>query len=179
MKKALKAKAALLAAGSLLAASASAGVAVDPLAPETSPTTIEASVVMDEAASANDVEKKAPATHKWAVALIAAGAFGALLKLIGARKAVKAVSEAAQVAARSAAVAASGAAKAAGRVFGGPVRLIAGFAGFGLFLLVGVGLYDVEWIAGLIIGAGAAIAGTSAIGKLRRAWFPRVRDNEN
>lgn len=179
MKNAFKNKAALLAASSLLAASASFSAAASQPFPEVSPTTIEVPIAPVKTMISDEAPKETSATSKWAFAGVFAGVLAGIIRLIGARRAIKAVSKAAQVTARGAATAAGDVAKAAGRLAGGPLRWAAGLFGLGLFILLGVGLYDIEWIAGLVIGAAIALAGAGSLANLRRRWFFGVRDNEN
>lgn len=179
MKNALKNRAALLAASSLLAASASFSVAASEPFSEASPTTIESHMAPATAAALDEAPKEAASVQKWAFAGIAAAALAGLIRLIGARKAVKAVSKATQAAVQATAKGAASVAKVTGRFLGGPLRWAAGLTGLGLFILLGVGLYDIEWIAGLILGALVALAGAAGLGNLRQRWFSGVRDNGN
>ena len=181
MKIAVKKRAALLAASSILAASASFGAAASDGSSPNSPlmpgTVIEAPLASPETVAPDMSEQPAAPVVKWALAALAAGALGWLVKLIGFRKATAAVSRAAAVTARGAAAATGAAVKVAGRVVGTPFRWIIGVAGLGLFILTGVGLYDIEWIAGLVIGAGLALAGAAGLGKVRRNWLSGIKGN--
>lgn len=179
MKNGFKNKAALLAASSLLAASVSFSAAATQPFPEALPTTIEAPIASVKTMTSDEAPKEASSIQKWAFAGIFAAAFAGIIRLIGARRAVKAVSKAAQVTVRGAASVAGGVAKAAGRLAGAPLRWAAALTGLGLFILLGVGLYDIEWIAGLVIGAAIALAGAVGLASLRRRWFFGVRDNKN
>lgn len=160
-----KSKIALMAASSLLAASAAlapAGAADFDAAAY--PATVEAPSVA-HAADHADQQSKAP---RWALIAIAAGALAGLVKLIGARRLLRAAGKGAAVTAK----AAGKAVRAAARPFASPLRFAALMAGLSLFALTGVGLYDVEWVGGLI--AGAALTGFSAFGawKVRKALAP-------
>lgn len=181
MKNAVKKRAALLAASSLLAASASFGAMASdhgPAAPAPA-TFVEAPLAPAEAAAPSGSEEPSAPAGKWALAVLAAGALAWLIKLVGVRKAGKAVARAAHAAASGAATATGAAVKAAGRVVASPLRWAAGLFGLGLFILTGVGLYDIEWIAGLAVGAGLALAGAAGLGGLRRKWLPGVIGNRN
>ena len=174
MKNAVKKRAALLAASSVLAASASFGAMASdhgPAAPAPA-TFVEALLAPAEAAAPSGSEEPSAPAGKWALAVLAAGALAWLIKLVGVRKAVAR-------AAHAAATATGAAVKAAGRVVVAPLRWAAGLFGLGLFILTGVGLYDIEWIAGLAVGAGLALAGAAGLGGLRRKWLPGVMGNRN
>ena len=181
MKNSVRKRAALLAASSVLAASASFGAAASdgssPVSAVTPETVITAPLSSPAPAAADASEQAAAPVAKWVLAAFAAGALGWLVRLIGVRKAAAAVSRAAAATARGAATATGVAVKAAGRVVGTPLRWIIGLAGLGVFILTGVGLYDIEWIAGLVIGAGLALAGAAGLGKLCRKWLPGVKGN--
>ena len=94
------------------------------------------------------------------------------------RKVAKAVTSGASVAARATASAASGAAKTVGRAVSSPLRGLALIAGLGVFALFGVGLYDVEWLGGMIVGALMAGGGALGLHKALRALRP-VKANRN
>jgi len=118
-------------------------------------------------------EQAAPgAAKKWALLAAAAGVLAALVKLIGARRVAEVVSEGAVRTARAAATGAVVAVRAVGRAAASPLRTPAIIFGLGLFALAGVGLYDVEWIGGLV--AGAALTGVLAwsLWKMRLALRP-------
>lgn len=193
MMKFGKMKAGLLAAASVMAASAALSPAgASDLDPAAAPATIavEAPVIANGADHAD--QEKAPqnaplGAKKWALLAAAAGALAGLVKLIGARKVADAVAEGAVKTARAAATSASGAARAVGRAVSSPLRFLALLFGLALFALAGVGLYDVEWLGGLL--SGAALAGASLWGmwktrlgfrpvRVKKADVP-VRDNVN
>ncbi|WP_395074208.1 hypothetical protein [Hyphococcus sp.] len=190
-KKFGKGKAALMAAASLLAASA----ALSPATASTMDPAAHPAIVSVEAtapiAHAGDhaSENKPLSPKKWALLAVAAGALGWLIKLIGARRVADAVAEGAVKTARVAASAASGALKVVGRTFASPLRFLGVMFGLALFALTGVGLFDAEWIGGLISGAALMGAGLYGVLKTRKALIPvktkaRTRpepnmDNEN
>ncbi len=189
MMKLGKGKAALLAAVSVLAASAALSPAgasdFDPAAyPATA--AVESAPVIAHAADHADAEKTMSA-KKWALLAAMAGALAGLVQLIGARRVADAITEGAVRAARVTAGAASGAARAVGRTLSSPLRFLALLFGLALFALTGIGLFDVEWIGGLLSGAALTGAGLYGMWKTRRALVPakaRARsaqrmDNEN
>ncbi len=154
-----KAKTAMLAAGSLLASAAAMAPAhAADFDAAAYPAMVEASVTAT--GDQDDSQAMSPARRiAWIVA--AAGVLAGLIKLIGAKKIVRA----ARQTATKAAEVTGDVVKAAVRVVASPLRFGALIAGLALFALTGVGLYDIEWIGGLI--AGAAIAGVSAYGLMK------------
>lgn len=178
MDKSRKVKIAMLAATSLItAAGALAPVHAGQLDTAAFPVTVEAPVVSHAAEQAqhHDLEQSALGKRAALIA-VALGAIGWLVKLLGPRKVLRVVERTAE-----ATVKASGAAaKSLVRVARSPLRALAWIAGIVLFALTGVGLYDIEWIGGLV--AGAALVGTAAFGslKVKSAFQPalaRVRRN--
>lgn len=184
-----KTKAALLAAASIMAASAAlspAGAAdLDPAVLQPA-TVIEAAAPVAHAAD-HAGEEKSMTARKWALLAAAAGALAGLVKLIGARRVADAISEGAVKTARAATGAASKAARAVGRAVSSPLRFLAMLFGLALFALTGAGFYDVEWIVGLVSGAALAGGGLFAMLKTKSLFQPirvkkqpaAVRDNEN
>ncbi len=160
METTRKAKAAMLAAGSLLASVAALAPAhAGDFDAAAYPAVVEASITA-AAVDHGDSQAMSPARRiAWIAA--AAAVLAGLIKLIGAKKIVRA----ARQTATKAAEVTSGAVKAAARAVASPLRFGALIAGLALFALTGVGLYDIEWIGGLI--AGAAIAGVSAYGLMK------------
>jgi hypothetical protein len=159
METTRKVKAAMLAAGSLLASVAAlAPVHAADFDAAAFPAVVEASIT--PAGDHGDSQAMNPARR---IAWIAAAAtvLAGLIKLIGAKKIVRA----ARQTATKAAEVTGDVVKAAVRVVASPLRFGALIAGLALFALTGVGLYDIEWIGGLI--AGAAIAGVSAYGLMK------------
>ncbi len=160
MKTTRKAKAALLAAGSLLASVAALAPAhAADFDAAAYPAVVEASITA-AALDHGDSQTMSPASRiAWLAA--AAGVLAGLIKLIGAKK----IARVARQTASKAAEVTGGAVKAVARTVASPLRFGALIAGLALFALTGVGLYDIEWIGGLI--AGAAIAGVSAYGLMK------------
>ena len=192
-KKTLKKKAALLAAGSIAAASMAVSAAAAPsLEPAPPAIVIEAPAPADEPAAGEAEDATAAKAAKWALGGALVGALAGLARLMGLRrltlqKAARALAGATKTAARGAAATTGVAIKAAGRVagrtLGAPLRWAAGLGALGIFILTGVGLYDVEWVLGLAVGAGLALAGAATVrrwGRLMRRGAPvRVKDNKN
>ncbi|WP_375204186.1 hypothetical protein [Hyphococcus sp.] len=184
-----KMKAGLLAAVSVTAATVALSPAgasdFDPAV--TSPTVAVEAPVIAHAADHGDQEKTPLSPKKWALLAVAASALAGIIKLIGARKVADAVAQGAVKTARVAASTASGAARAVGRTVSSPLRFLAALLGLALFALAGIGLYDVEWIGGLV--SGAALTGATLFGmwKTRLALKPvrvkakpdPVKDNGN
>lgn len=179
MDSSRKVKAAMLAASSLLAAAAalapahaaSFDAAAHPAVVETPMVTIDA--------DHGDQKAQMPAKRAALLAL-AAGALAGLIRLIGAKKIIRAAKETAVAAAEVT----GSAVKAVSRAVASPLRFALLMAGLALFALTGVGLYDIEWIGGLVVGA--AMAGVAAYGlmktrmSLKRRLVPvRVKDRVN
>ena len=169
-----KIKTGMLAAASVMAATAALSPAgagdLDPAV--TAPTIVAETPVMAHAADHAADEKTPISAKKWTLLAVAAGSLAWLVKLIGARKVAEAVTEGAVRTARAAASTASGAARVVGRTVSSPLRFLAVLFVLALFALAGVGLYDVEWLGGLL--SGAALAGASLWGmwKTRLAFRP-------
>ncbi len=171
MKSVRKTRNAMLAAASALAASAAMhGAAAGDFDAAAFPAVIEAPMQHQAAPDAASEEKAPVSVKKWALIAAAAGSLAALVKLIGARRVAQAVSQGAVHAARATAKTATGAARAVGKAARSPLRLLVVLFGLSVFALTGVGLYDIEWIGGLV--SGAALAGVSLHGYLKaRAMF--------
>lgn len=167
MDTARKTKIAMLAATSLMTAAAGLTPAsAHDYDPAAFPATIEASVVAhagDQIARADHGSKPA---HRAALIAVALGALGWLVKLLGPKKVLRAVEQTAQATVKASAAVA----KSAARVVRSPLRYLAWVAGLIVFAMTGVSLFDIEWIGGLIAGAG--LAGLAAIGtaKLRSTF---------
>ncbi len=177
----------MLAAASALAASAALAPA-NAAAFDTAahPAVVEIQAVSPDLAAIGHQEDKTPiAPKKWALMAAAAGALAALVKLIGATRVAEAVTKGAVRAAKVTGKAASGTVKAVRRTISSPLRFLAVLFGLALFALTGIGLFDVEWIGGLISGAALAGAGLYGVFKTRRDSQPievrasRNMENEN
>lgn len=136
-------------------------------------------------AAAQTDEKPAIGAKKWALVVAAAGALAALVKMIGAKRVAETVTAGAVSAARATARTASGAARIVGRTVLSPLKFLAVLFGLALFALTGIGLFDIEWIGGLLSGAALAGAGVYGFLKTRRIFEPAkartrsVMTNEN
>lgn len=169
-----KGKAALMAAASLFAASAAlspAGASDTDPAAHPAIVSVEAAAPLAHAGDHAD-EAQPLSARKWALLAVAAGSLAWLVKLIGARRVAEAITEGAVKTARVAASAASGAARAVGRTISSPLRFLAVLFGLMLFALTGIGLFDVEWIGGLVSGAALTGAGLYGAWKTRKALIP-------
>ena len=174
METSRKTKLAMLAATALIAASgALAPVQAGQFDPAAFPQTVEAPVIPDVAHAADHADQKAsPLAKRLSLIAVAGAALAGLIRVLGAKRVMRAVKSSANTAAKAAASAATATASVAGRAFRSPLRYIAWMAGLLLFALTGVGLYDIEWIGGLI--AGAALSALTAMGmwKTRMALRP-------
>lgn len=167
MKTSPRLKTALLAAASLTVAVAAVTPAGAVAAP---PAAIEHVVVAVD----NGHEKSAPAiTARTAgFAALGAAALAGLARLIGLRRLKAAAAAGAAVATKAAAAGfaiTASAAGAVGRAVASPLRAAALLTGLGALALAGVGLYDVEWVGGLAVGALLAAMIAAGAGKFRRA----------
>ncbi len=169
MDNARKTKIAMLAATSLMtAAAALAPAKAGDLDPAAFPMTVEAPAVTHAADTLVQSDHGTKPAQRAALIAVALGALGWLVKLLGPKKVLRAVEKTAQATVNASAAAA----KTAVRAVRSPLRFLAWTAGLVLFALTGVGLYDVEWIGGLIAGAG--LAGLAAFGSMRaRSAFAR------
>lgn len=175
METTRKAKIAMLAASSLVAAAAALGpVQASDFDAAAYPAVVEAPMAAPDIAHAADHADRTAMTpaKRWTLIAIAAGALAGIVRLVGAKKLLRAAGKGAAATARVSAKAASAAVKVVGRAAASPLRFAALMTGLALFALTGVGLYDIEWIGGLI--AGAAMTGLAAYGfmKMRKALAP-------
>ncbi len=162
MDTARKTKIAMLAATSLMtAAAALAPATAGDLDPAAFPTTVEAPAITRAADVVAQTDHGTKPAQRAALIAVALGALGWLVKLLGPKKVLRAVEKTAEATVKVSAAAA----KTAARAVRSPLRFLAWTAGLILFALTGVGLYDIEWIGGLI--AGAALAGMAAFGSMR------------
>lgn len=162
MESSRKTRIALLAASSLLTATAALAPAhAGDLDPAAFPTTIEAPVVAHAADTVVQADHGTKPAHRAALIAVALGALGWLVKLLGPKKVLRAAQKTAEATVKASAAAA----KTAVRAVRSPLRFLAWMAGLILFALTGVGLYDIEWIGGLV--AGAALSGLAAFSAMR------------
>jgi len=174
MRRFGRTKAAMLAAVSVIAASAAlspAGASDMDMAGYPAIVAVETPRNLAHAAD-HVTDEKPMGVKKWALIAAAAGALAGLVKLIGARRVAEIVTESAVKTAHVAAGAASGAARAVGRAVSSPLRYLAVLFGLALFTLTGIGLYDVEWIGGLISGAAVTAFGLYGMWKTQRKLTP-------
>ncbi|MEL7486962.1 MAG: hypothetical protein AAGJ87_07090 [Pseudomonadota bacterium] len=174
MKKASALKTLLLAAASTAAATTAVAVS-DEAAPYETAIVEAAPVLVAEASSA---EAPAPIVkpRNWLIAAFATGALAGLVRLLGGKRTINAVREAAATAAPKVARAARDAAKApisavktAGAAMASPLKWAAAILGLGMLGFVGVGFYNVEWLGGLVVGAALASASAFAAWRARTA----------
>ena len=147
------------------------GAATPAFAAEPAPTEIVQAPPSVSVAHASD--EAAPAIARQA-GLLAAGAavLAALGGLIGWRRIRRAIAAAGPMAADAVSAVAEAPAvlaRAVGKAVSGPFRFLAALAALVAFSLFGVGLYDVEWLGGLLAGALAVIAASMASARARQA----------
>ncbi|MFN3959390.1 MAG: hypothetical protein ACK4NP_05705 [Parvularculaceae bacterium] len=152
-------KSILLAAASLVAVNASA-------APPTAPVAIapiEHAADFDQA----QPEARAPviAVKHWLAGGAIAAALAGLIRLFGWSRMGAALAAAGKTAAAAPVVAVRYVGEAVKR----PVRSMLLVLGLSLFALAGVGIYDVEWLAGMIAGGALAAAGFLGVRRIGRA----------
>lgn len=139
-------KTALLAGAALTAAATAVAHAADraPIAP----VAIEQAIA---AADQGDADKALPAKPPGGWTIYAAGAaiLAAIARLVGFRR----IAAGAKNASAAAAKAATATARVVGRAIGSPFRAAIALLSLGLLALTGVGLYDIEWIGGMVFGA--------------------------
>ncbi len=157
-------KMAMMAASALIAAAAAMTPAhASDFDAAAYPPVVEATVVAHAADQAD--QKSQNKTEKIALFAIGAGVVAALIRIIGAKKILRAAKETTVQAARVSGKVAGQAAKAVSRAIASPMRFALLISGLALFALTGVGLYDIEWIGGLV--AGAAMTGVGAYGVIK------------
>lgn len=170
-----KFKSALLAASVLAAAGAGAAHAADheAYAPPASHVMVVDTIHESEAAAVPAIAKKV------GLAAMATAALAAFYRLIGGERLKRWMGPAGPVVAGAARTVAAGAAKAAqavGDTVKKPVRSLLLFAGLGIFALTGVNFLDIEWTAGLILGAATVAIAWAGERRMRaRAAKARAR----
>lgn len=143
-------KSVMLAAASFAALGAatpaSAGAPMEPVSSEHAPT-----------ADQGDAEARAAdkAVNRWLLGGAAAAALAGLVRLFGWTRISTALRKAGEVAVAAPAAAA----RYVGEAVKSPVRSLMIVGGLSIFALTGVGLYDIEWAAGLLTGAALTLAG--------------------
>lgn len=154
MAKSQSLKFALLAASALVGAAGSAAHAAE--SAPAAPIHMEAAPTVGHAADEIGAREAAPLLKHAGLAAAITGALAALYQLIGGSRVRAFFGKAGPVAAKAARTVAAAPVKAArvvGRAAAAPFRFLLALLGLGLFALTGVGLYDVEWLGGLIAGA--------------------------
>ncbi|MEL6370980.1 MAG: hypothetical protein AAFR03_09700 [Pseudomonadota bacterium] len=138
---------ALLSTASFAASAADRDGVVDPAPVET--------VAVHDAAPVADQEKASTAAiKKWGLGAAAAAVLAAIVRLTGLGPFKKAARIGGAVI-REAAKPAVKVFEKVGESLSGPMRKLAIFASLAATALFGIGFYDLEWIFGLILGAGA------------------------
>lgn len=167
-------KAAMLAAVSALAASAAltpAHAAVDPAG---YPVIVaEAAAPVQHGADAGDHDA-GKTVKKWTLLAIAAGALAGIVRLAGPRRVARAVAVGAARTASVAVSVAGEAAKAVGGAAASPLRYVSLAAGFGLLLITGADLANLEWLGALLAGALLSVYGLFGMWKTARRARAKV-----
>jgi hypothetical protein len=155
-------KTALFAATSLAAVSAHAAPP-----PAMDPPPMEHAAI----AAVDDAETRAPeiAVKHWLAGGAVAVALAGLIRLFGWSRIAAALGKASQAVVAAPAVAA----RYAGEAIKSPLRSLLVVGGLSLFALTGVGLYDVEWLAGLATGAVLVLAGVVGLRRIGRVFARR------
>lgn len=156
---------AALSAAAVLSSAATAA----PAAPTVDP---EQVIVVDSEATAAVADEDAAGlvpseTHKkWAIAAMVGTLLGGFAAAVGLNsllnmlaKGGQYVGQAAAMAAKAPVKAAKIAAKAAGSALKRPGQVLLGASAIGLFLATGIAILDIQWHAGLVLGAAGTVAG--------------------
>ena len=161
-------KTTLMAAASLGVAATASAHASDPMQTDRAP--VELVQMQTHAAIDADTTAVSPVAKKVGLLAAAAAISALLVRIIGWRAISGAITRTGagiKSAAETVARVPVAAAKAVARATSGPVRYAMLMASMGLTAFVGVGIYDVEWLGGLVIGA--ALVGLSWYGARRTA----------
>lgn len=163
MIKANPLRAALLAAVSFAAVSASAAPP-----PAADPAPMEHAAV---AATHDDAESRAAdtAVRGWLAGGAVAAALAGLIRLFGWSRIAAALGKAGS----AVAAAPAAAVRYAGEAIKSPLRSLLIIGGLSLFVLTGVGFYDVEWIAGVATGAALVVAGVVGVRRFGQLFARR------
>lgn len=168
MKTSSRLKAALL-AGAALTMATTVSHAAD--RPPIEPARIEHAATLADHGGDEAAAPSSPA-RKWAIAGFAAAALAGVARLIGWRRIRAAAQAAGPAVANAAKAVASGTSelvRAVGSAIISPIRLAVLAAGLALVALTGIGLYDIEWAAGLVFGALVTLSVMIGAGKARKA----------
>lgn len=122
----------------------------------------------------DEAKASAPAEigRKVGIAALATAALAGLFHLVGGRRVKAFLDAAAPVAAKTAAAVAkapAAAARAVGRAAASPFRFILLMGGLGVFALTGISVFDIEWTAGLALGAIMTALAFFAVNGTRKA----------
>ncbi|MEM8771705.1 MAG: hypothetical protein AAGD92_08655 [Pseudomonadota bacterium] len=141
--------------------------------PAAFPATIETPVAAAAIDASVHADEGGNTAKRAALIAIGLGALGWLVKLLGPKKVIRAVEKTAEATVNASVKASGAAVKTVARAARSPLRYMAWIAGLALFALTGVGLYDIEWIGGLV--AGAALAGVAAFTSIKARNAFRLR----
>lgn len=143
--------------GAFLAASALAVMGgVSAHAAVAAPAPVEIVAPLHHAGDEVKAPVEAQIIKKVGIAAFATAALAGLFHLIGARRLKAFAAAAGPAAAKTAAAVAKApiaAARAVGRAAASPFRFILLMGGLGVFALTGISVFDLEWTAGLALGA--------------------------
>lgn len=161
---------ALLAAASLTAVTVSVGHAAETARHQ------PAEIVMaaDSVVSHEDPQSRASPARLFGWAAFAAGGAAVLARLLG-RERIAEIGRTIAPAVRAAAAASAAAIQAVSRAVSAPIRFAAAFAALAAIGFAGLGLYDVEWAGGAIVGGGLVALAWAAAAGVRR--FAAARAN--
>ncbi|NNE40989.1 MAG: hypothetical protein HKN14_08730 [Marinicaulis sp.] len=123
--------------------------------------------------------KSGETAKRFAFVAVAAGALAGLIRVLGFKRVARVIRRYATRTVKVSANAAGGAVRVVGRVVRSPLQYLGIMAGFVLVAMTGVGLYDVEWIAGLAVGAAAMGVVAFAAMKSRLQLRPARPDKAN
>ena len=171
-EKSRRAKIALMAASSLIAA---AGALQPVHANQYDPGAYPAIVQVHNPAVHGDHhtdERVTPVNKKLVFAGIAVAAFAGLFKIIGSGQFFQKIAEAAPKVAKATKEAAGATVRVVKSTIMSPLKMLGVLAGLGIFALTGIGFYDVEWIGGLVVGAAFA---TTALYTVAKSKMPALK----
>ena len=130
-----------------------------------------AAAVAEATPAAADPHLISPQHGRWALMLAFGGVVASLVSMIGFNGLLNNLAQGGKAAAKAVASAAvvpvKAAASVAGRVLGGPTRIVLGAGLVGVVLVASIALLDIQWKAGLVVGAGTAIAGVVGWAKVK------------
>ena len=159
MIKANPLKAAFLAAASLAAVGANAA---PPAAAQMAPVEHAAVAAADDETEARAADT---AVRGWIAGGAVAAALAGLVRLFGWSRVTAALGRAGSIIAAAPAAAI----RHAGEAIKSPLRSLLIFGGLSLFVLAGVGFYEVEWLAGVATGAALVLAGVVGSRRIGRS----------